>query len=496
MSQKETSLTFAGEMTKRIYEWVELVLGVDVRSLALFRILLGGVIVYDLGIRFSSLNAHYTDNGILTRAVLREISENPLIISVNMLGGSEIWQALIFVSAACFAVLVILGYRTRLSTILCAILILSIHVRNPFLNNLGDWFLLNLLFWSTMLPLGATFSLDANIRGKSEFVNPTCLSVASMGMTFQVLALYFFSVYYKISPVWHAEGSAVYYALSLDRLVTSAGEWVLTSLPEWLSLLTNGTLFLEKWGPLLLFVPFFTIPLRIGVVFCFTLFHVGLMLTLELGIFPWICIAAWMLFLPGKVWDFFLSESVSPEDKVGKVVKGHGDLKINWLETLIAIFLLLVMISSNLLHSGKMSEAYYERGYKYVEPLVNSFNLRQRWNMFSPHPSKQDGWFLVVGVKDNGTLVNLTDGGSRIDWRRPRDISRTYINQRWRKNFEWVMMRWDPHARLVSVYMKDAWNASREREEQVNQVLIYFMTEYTQDSYNSTPVERKLLYGE
>ena len=478
-------------MTKRIFEWLELVLGIDLRSLALFRVLLGGVILYDLITRFRSLEAHYSDSGIVTRTVLRGISENPVLLSFNMLSGSTEWQVVIFLAAAVFALLFTVGYRTKLSTIMCALLLLSIHVRNPFVNNLGDWFLLNLLIWSTLLPLGAVFSLDARKKSKYHFAGITCLSVASMGILLQVILLYYFSVFYKISPIWHTEASAIYYALSLDRLVTNFGESVISLPGDWLAALTKGTLLLERWGPLFLFVPFFTVSIRLIITACFVVFHIGLMLTLELGIFPFVCIAAWVLFIPGQCWDLLV---VRIRAGAESLAKPPASLSINWVETFFATVLLLIMFSSNMLHSGKMDVVFYEKAFRYVEPLANSLNLRQRWNMFSPHPSKQDGWFVIAGVRENGSLINLVDGGKKVDWRRPDDISSTYENQRWRKNFEWVMMRWDPHARLVANYMLEDWNSMCEEADRIDHVLVFFMTEYTQSDYQSTPVERKLLY--
>ena len=487
-------------MTDRIYKWLELVLGVDIRSLALFRVLLGSIVLYDLCVRVNYVIPHYTDQGILPRWVLKGISENPLLLSLNVLSGEPLWQIILFVIAICSAVLFIVGYRANMAALLCSVLLLSIHVRNPFLNNLGDWFLLNLLFWSCLLPVGAISSLDAKARKESVYGSKTFLSVASMGVIFQIIYLYFFSTFYKISPIWHTEKSAIYYALSLDRLVTSAGESVLNLPVEWLMGMTQATLVLEKWGPLFLFLPLFTVSVRSFIIGSFILFHLGLALTLELGIFPFVCIAAWALLIPGVLWDKISQRNVMVNRLFRSTRKLHTidpakkTASINWGGAVVSIFLLWVTLSSNLLHTGRMGEYYYERTYKYIEPLVNSLNLRQRWNMFSPHPSKQDGWFLLVGVQADGTLINLMEGGNRVDWQRPSDISSTYKNQRWRKNLEWVMMRWDPHARLVAEYMKRNWNSIHKGEQQVEKVSIYFMSEYTLESFESTPIERKLLY--
>lgn len=51
---------------------LEKLLGFDLRSLALFRICLGILILVDLIVRFQDLKAHYTDFGVLPRHILIE----------------------------------------------------------------------------------------------------------------------------------------------------------------------------------------------------------------------------------------------------------------------------------------------------------------------------------------------------------------------------------------------------------------------------------------
>ena len=481
---------------KNIYERVESLLGVDARSLGLFRIALGSVLLFDLIVRSLSLNAHYTDQGIVSRHVLKGLSDNPLLLSLNMLSGDPLWQWLLFFLAACFAICLILGYRSQLACFGCLVLMLSIHVRNPFVNNLGDWFLLHLLFWGCLLPLGARFSIDARRRRTLGQLPGQILSVATLGILVQIAALYFFSVFKKNSPVWHTEGTAVHFALRLDRFVTDIGEWVLSLPYDWLTTITSATLFLEQWGPILLFVPFFIAPIRLALVSCFILFHTGLALTLELGIFPFVCMSAWLLVIPGSFWDrliaFRYRTPRQPRRTYAK--KAEQEVSLSFVaSTLLATFMLLIMISGNLLHIEKMSVAYYEGLYKYGEPLINSLNLQQRWSMFSPHPSRQDGWVVLAGVKEDGTMIDLWKEGQLVSWERPEDISALYRNQRWRKNLEYVTTKWDRHARLLGAYSLRQWNATQE--EKVIEVLVYFMSELEVGPEESSQVSKKLLYS-
>ena len=482
---------------KRIYSHIELLLGVDVRSLGIFRIAIGTIILYDLIIRVFSIEAHYTDQGLVSRQVLRGISENPLLLSLNMLSGELYLQWIVFIVAGIAAICLIIGYRSRLACLVCLVTLLSIHVRNPFINNLGDWFLLHLLFWGALLPLGARFSIYSQKNYERVSTPDIVLSIASLGVLVQIASLYFFSVFRKISPIWHSEGTAIHYALSLDRLVTSFGEWVLTLPYEWLTSLTAATLVLERWGPILLFVPVFIAPVRMVLVICFVFFHMGLALTLHLGIFPFVCMGAWLILLPSGFWDKVDSASQRFfENKNRRIhATSNNDLtepvSVAFLSNvIISTFLLFVVVSSNLLHAEKMSVTYYEGIYKYVEPFVNSLNLRQRWNMFSPHPAKQDGWILVIGVREDGSMIDLRKDNRRVSWTRPRDVSATYTDQRWRKYMEYVTTRWDPHARLLGMYYL---NSEGSREAGVSKVIICFMGEYASSPHESSPVHIRFL---
>ena len=485
-----------------VFRKVEQLLGIDTRSLAIFRILIGCIVLYDLWNRAGSIVAHYTDAGIVSRQVLRGISENSLLLSLNMLSGGVMWQVIIWMACGVVSIALIMGYRSQFSSLLCWVFMLSIHIRNPFVNNLGDWLLLNLLLWGALLPLGASYSID-RLQNRKVQNRGNVLSVATMGVILQVLSIYFFSVFYKTSPIWHTEGTAIYYALSLDRIATPLGTSLLNFSDPWLMWLTSYVLHLERWAWVVLLFPFFVVPIRTTVAFLFICFHLGLALCFNLGVFPYVCIVAWILFIPGPVWDMYsnfchiisgrikaVQASIRLEEANNKAAYPSQSLLL--FESLIGIFLVWVVFSSNLYHAGLMGVGYYDHGYRYVEPLVNSLNLKQRWNMFSPHPSKRDGWFLVVGEKKDGTLINVLEEGERIDWKRPENIAASYTNQRWRKNLEWAMDKWDPHAHLLASYLLRDWN-SRNESSQIERLSVYFMEEYTQAERTSTPINRVLL---
>ena len=502
------------EQPSPLFRRVEQLLGLDLRSLGVFRISIGFMILVDLAVRAGSLTAHYSDAGIVTREALKAYGELPLYLTFYGLSGSVWFQAVLFILTSIAALAFMAGYRTRLATIACWLLMLSLHVRNPFVNNLGDWFLVDVLFWGMFLPLGARYSMDAWHRNKEEPLPNYVLSVATLGMILQIGFLYLFSTYHKIMPEWHTDGTAIAFAMNLDRITTPLGQSLLLLPAELLKVMTFGVLHLERWGPVLLLFPFFNGPIRTLIVVSFIAFHAGLAATVEIGVFPYLCIATWTILLPGWAWTYIdriwlKLRAMSPAQSIGRLWQQWRSFLQNIdnrkktprlsiqpgiLDTLLSAFGLWVILSSGLLYTGNMGEEYYEYVYKYVEPLGNSLNLQQRWDMFSPGIPRQDGWFVMNGRQKNGEHVDVFTGNP-VSWERPELISATYRNQRWRKNLEWVMRRWDPHARLLAEYLWNDWNCRHTGDERIERLDIVFMTEFTLDNLESTDVERKVLYS-
>src|SRR5215210_7054795 len=76
------------------------VFSADLRSLALFRMVLALLVLADLANRATDLTAHYTDEGILPRTALLEGVMNRWQVSLNLMSGEFFFQALLFGVAA------------------------------------------------------------------------------------------------------------------------------------------------------------------------------------------------------------------------------------------------------------------------------------------------------------------------------------------------------------------------------------------------------------
>ena len=141
--------------------------GIDLRSLALFRIAIALLLLIDLASRLRLLSANYTDAGAHPRSTALLAYAMDGLPSLYMLGGSTRFALALFLVAGVAAVLLGIGWRTRIATVVSWLLLDSLHSRHLLLLDGGDYLLRCLLFWSIFLPLGARGSFDARRLGLS-----------------------------------------------------------------------------------------------------------------------------------------------------------------------------------------------------------------------------------------------------------------------------------------------------------------------------------------
>lgn len=301
------------------------IFGIDLRTLALFRIALGVTILWDLINRAQYLTFFYTDRGVMTRAQAIDWLA-PERLSFHLMSGHPWLQAALFIVAGLIALALMAGWRTRLMTFLSWLFLLSLQNRNPILLQGGDTLLLMLLFWSLFLPLGARFSVDAALDPSQQDGRARehgHFSAATVAILLQASYVYFFGALLKTSPEWIPDGTAVYYALHLDSLATTAGIWF-RQFGSVLHGLTYYVWFLELLTPLLLFSPVLHLPLRlIGQALLITM-HIGFAVFLFIGLFPVISICSLLLFTPGAVWDW-LERRFRTEERTGLAIYYDGD---------------------------------------------------------------------------------------------------------------------------------------------------------------------------
>lgn len=444
-----------------MYKWKEKVnelCGIDGRSLALFRMGLALVILGDLFMRLLDLKAHYTDEGVLPRSTLLEDILTKWHFSLHVANGTWEFELVLFLLAAVFACALLMGYQTRLASIVSWILMISLQLRNPIILQGGDIVLKVLLFWSMFLPLGAYWSLDQFLSKKDPPASQL-VSVSTFAILLQVCFIYWFSALLKNDESWTQSGTAIWYALSIEQYSTPLGIYLL-NFPVLLKILTFATYILEAFVPFLAFSPFWTGPLRFATAVMFILFHlVGLNFTMELAIFPYVCTVAWILFIPKWFWEHIMKMK-SSVDKPWKA---------SWISNGLATLFILYIFLWNLSTLG------------WIRPPAPAVGILlaidQTWDMFAPTPLREDGWYVIPAKLRDGTEVDLFTGGKPVDWEKPHYLSATYPNDHWRSYMMNLMIgEYGPlPLRDYARYLCREWDKSHSFDKKILSFDVVFM---------------------
>jgi hypothetical protein len=225
-------------------------------------------------------------------------------------------------------VFIVLGFLTRLSTLLALLLLVSFQARMSWVLNGGDAVMRDALFYLLLMPASAVWSVDAWLRGRiwGKKPGPVMIEPWSVRLAMiQLACIYFFTGLIKLSGAfdpqiwtdWWMEGKK----LDQDWLNGEAVYWVLNDnalnrVPYyWLPIpmricrvLSWGTLLFEIGFPLFV-LSRYTRPslLVVGV-----LFHLGIWFHTEVGFFSPIMLAWYPLFLSGETLTWLFNRKKKP----------------------------------------------------------------------------------------------------------------------------------------------------------------------------------------
>jgi hypothetical protein len=438
----------------KLRERVRLLLGIDLRSLALFRITCGLLLLVDLAGRARLLEANYTDFGAHPRAVALAYREPNLLPSLHWLAGSLRVEAGLFAVAAAVALLLLVGWRTRIATVLSWFLLVSLHARNELVLDGGDHLLRHLLFWSMFLPLGARWSLDARQRA-SPLADPIVFTPASAALLLQVASVFLVTGLAKTGPEW-TDGTAIRYAIDRRWWTLPVGDWLLAHrwLPE---LLTPLVRWGEILGPLALFSPLWAIPLRALAIVGLLGLLTGLGLGLRLNLFPFIAGSGLLLFLPPACWDalgrrsavFRRIPEAPPAPRAGwrrgAATLGHGAV-------LALLLLLAVWMNARTLDEALSPPPALAR-------IGAALRIEQGWKMYAPSPKHVDVWFEHRGRLANGAPVDLDRATGGAGW---AEVERAWRDYRFQYQLQKLAAtKLQPSLRAYAAWLCRRWNLDR-----------------------------------
>ena len=118
--------------TSSFRKYFDQALGVDLRSLAVFRIAVASVLLFDIFDRWPDVVSLYSDAGVLPAPLLRELRGSSVLLSVHYHVSDSLWALnALFVLAATAALSVLVGYRSQLAMVASWYLLVSPAATRP-----------------------------------------------------------------------------------------------------------------------------------------------------------------------------------------------------------------------------------------------------------------------------------------------------------------------------------------------------------------------------
>jgi hypothetical protein len=221
------------------------------------------------------------------------------------------WPALFFntddmtvIAVAFFAwvaatVSLLVGYQTRVSSLLVWFGTMCFFARNPNLKNGGDDTLQIALFLLMLTPCGAALSVDAWRRRRRGM--PYDRSIAPWGVRLfqlQLCIIYLTTGIAKLRGHSWIDGTAIHYVI--NDVTMARWSYAQLPLPFWITAtLTYATLSWEVLFPLLVLWR----RTRAWALWFGVMLHLGIYLMIEVGWFSFYMIAMYAVWIPDRWWE-------------------------------------------------------------------------------------------------------------------------------------------------------------------------------------------------
>ena len=419
-----------------VREYLARCVRIDSRTLAVFRVFVGVLIVADLLLRSRNFSFFYTEDGVVPRSLAMDVTPD-YAFSVYYLTTSSTLIAALFVLQGLIALQLIVGYKTRVATVLSFLFVVSLDHHNPFVLSYADTLFRLLLFWAIFLPLGERWSIDAAHRTRAP--RPHVSSIASAFILSQMVYMYVVNGYHKSQSELWTGGEATPLIFGLDDMTF----FLAGIMREFPTLLQYGGL---TWYYMLLFAwLLILLPGRPRMMFVamFAIAHLSFGLTVRIGAFPYVAMAGLTLFLQGQFWNdaAFLARAVGIEtDRISatssdlaRLAASVPDYRFDsdrqlavrenvytFVVAIIAVTVLLVATVSLLQVAGAVDD---DVGHdEEIETVAASLNIDQPpWSVFAPTPRTTDRYYVFAAQTASGEQIDVYNDGRSLSYDRPYD---------------------------------------------------------------------------
>ena len=424
----------ARELPARIVRNLKDCVRIDTRSLAVFRVFVGLLIVADLLLRSRNFSFFYTEEGVVPQSLAMDRTADYAFSFYYLTTDSTVIAALFLVQGL-VALQLIVGYKTRVATILSFLFVVSLDHHNPLVLSYADTLFRLLLFWAIFLPLGERWSVDAVHSDRTPRQSVT--GVATALILSQMVYMYFLNGYHKIEEQLWTSGEAAPLVMGLDDMTFLLAGYV----REFPALLEIGGLlwFYMLLGSWLLIV--LVGRPRILAVAAFVMAHASFAITVRIGAFAFVAIAALVLFLQTQFWEDLerivrhagldgsrLEARVSGIERVARRVPNprlrhetYDRAKSGLYTVSIGVIVLSLVLFGIItyLPVGAIDEE--STGPAQIETAAESLNVDQPpWTVFAPTPRTTDRYYVFAAETADGETLDVYND-RELTFERPYD---------------------------------------------------------------------------
>lgn len=369
----------------------------DVRSLALFRIVLGFSLLYNVVlVKYNYVKEFWGGSPIIPQAVFQEMNGVNSFSIFDWIRNDSFAYIYFWVLIG-LIVFYTIGYRVKyVAPVVTFLFWNTLQATGSFIFGF-DFFTFQLLFWSCFLPVANHWSVQREQRIVSSYF--------SFVLLVQIGWIYFSTGWAKYGLSW-MEGYAVRNML-MDKMAVSSWAQMLADSPTFYKPATYVTLVIERLFPLFIFIPSRKDWLRYIAVLFLLVFHVMIFACYNVANFSISGIAVALLLLPTSFW-------VSLKFPVHKeTLSNQLRPRLGVVFALLAIFIIsyknvffLIRYSSIKENDRMTSWVKKVDEYDLGNPIKVSF-FTQFWKMFSPNPPVKGGWLALERKMPNGTYQDF-----------------------------------------------------------------------------------------
>ncbi|KAM9980601.1 hypothetical protein ACTFIY_002906 [Dictyostelium cf. discoideum] len=162
MKKPPTSLknSISKNTLKKIQHKLTLMFGMDYRSLALFRVTMALCVIGDVIERSTDLRVMYSEYGMMPRHLIVSRFSSNYFAPIHLINTSVVFQAFLFALHIVFALCMMVGYRTKLFSILTWFMTISLQAYVGVVGHGGDVFFRMMLFLNIFIPTANYFAID------------------------------------------------------------------------------------------------------------------------------------------------------------------------------------------------------------------------------------------------------------------------------------------------------------------------------------------------